>query len=626
MGKGAVFNSVVRGIDSLQRYLADIPTDKASRFPFFAESYKRHVTDLVRTADELAVRADDTIPTRLLENIERQARDRALHDTKYRLYDVAQLNDMARFFRFVVPFSSAIMDSYIKYSRIIRDNPGVVLQGLYYWEMFERGENVQDENGYVLQVGDGGRERWFSVDPTTGERIEVPADRVGAHRYVQFRLPSDILPTNRLFGTQAKPVFAINKKSFNVFLDLPATGPLVAVPASEFALSHPEFGENAFIKRFVLPFGPSTDWTKIGLPSNVRAAMNAFDEEDGNSAEGHAKAIFQAELIAYGRGERDTPPTFAEARERSAMLRGLRIFTTWISPVSFQAQSPYQPYLDAYRQLRAEDPESADEKFLARHGDEFYALQMTVTRNNAGILATVQSHKAYMAHKELITAYPELAGLITGQAGGSFSKSVYEAQKDMPLRPGQQKRLREIMSIEDSVRALERNRVWDEYTKLMDLITAELAERGLSTMRGARARDLVEMRDQFIATNAYWIDPETGQEVFSPWYEDFTSVDHELMNKRIDSMWEIVKDPDLQKRNDIRGLIDYLHLREDFQRRMRQRGFKTLNSRGARELHRQWLERSFALRERYPDFGRVWSRWLSQDDELAFSKVVSGGN
>jgi hypothetical protein len=115
---------------------------------------------------------------------------------------------------------------------------------------------------------------------------------------------------------------------------------------------------------------------------------------------------------------------------------------------------------------------------------------------------------------------------------------VYEAQKEMPLRPGQQKRLREVLSIEDSVTTVERDRVWEQYTKMMDLITATMVDRGLATLRGSRAEDLAAMRDAFVEKNKYWTDPETGRQVFSPWYRDFSAVDHTNVDKRIEEMWD----------------------------------------------------------------------------------------
>lgn len=654
-GRSAAFHRVAGAINSVQRWMFDMPTDKLSRFPFFAESYRRHLNELVSlkvrsTKPKVVITDDDGIQKVPVQKMadedfftdddlmryDRMARDRAFFDTRYYLYDVAQMNDLARMFRFIVPFSSAIMDSYIKYGRIIKNNPAVVLQGLYYWEMFERNETVQDDNGYILRKDAQGNEHWYSRDPSTGDFSEVPkygedpttGERVqlaGKHRYTIFRLPSELgnLVGKKLYGVEMNPGIAINKESFNVFIDLPSTGPLVAIPVNQFALANPEFGESKAIQKFVLPFGPTTN-SAHWIPANVRTLWGQFDAEDGNTAEGQAKAIYQAELISYARNERDEPPSFTEVREKAAMLRSLRFMNSWFSPASFQFQSPYQPYVDAYRQLATQDPASADERFLAQHGDEFYAVAMTVSRNNAGIRATLDSHKSFLRHKGLVEQFPELAGLIVGQDGGPFSKAVYEAQKQLPLRAGSNQKVREIMTLDESAQELEKRRVWDDYSKLMDMIRSEMVDLGITSLRNRRAAHLVKLRDEFIAKNKYWDDPASGKPQFSPWYNDFTAVDHAQIDKRIESLWTIVQDPDLQNREDIRGLVEYLSMREWAQEEMRAIGVSTLNNQKARRIRDRWDSSVHGLVEENPEFAVLWARWLSQDDELTIGGGASG--
>lgn len=641
LGKGAVFDMVSRGIDKAQKYLSDLPVDKLSRFPFFAESYRRHLTSLVKTADAHYFKNDDYVPGRLMYNLEQQARELALYDTKYHLYDVAQLNDVARFMRLVVPFSSAMADAYIKYARIIRESPGAVLQGAYYWEMFERNEQVQDENGNILEKDSRGIDHWYSVDPKTGQRTEVTGDKIGGGRYVVFRFPSDLekisghlagpgpalveKAARSLYGTKALPVMAINKKSFNVFLDLPSTGPLVALPANEFALSNPAFGDSKIIKQFVLPFGPSTDRGKVFVPGSVRTAWEAFTSTDGLKAEVQAKAIFQAELIAYSRGERETPPSFDEVRGRAQMMKYVRFATSFGSPLAIQYNSPYQPWLNAYRQMVAVNPDNADEHFLAQYGDEMYAVAMSVTRNVGGIPATLNGDAARKRYADMIAQFPDLAGLIVGSDGaGAFSKSVYEAQKTQEIRPGDSDKMREVVGLEDSVKDLQKRHIWQQYSNRMDEITSAMADRGLASLRGAAAADLAAARDKFINDNMYWTDPVSGQQAFSPWYDDFTTTDNAQIDKRIEQMWQIVQDPGLQKRDDIRGLIDYLSMREATQRQMAENGFQTLGSQQAADLRQEWESTSFALIESNPTFGALWNRWLSNDTELTLGGAIGG--
>jgi hypothetical protein len=175
------------------------------------------------------------------------------------------------------------------------------------------------------------------------------------------------------------------------------------------------------------------------------------------------------------------------------------------------------------------------------------------------------------------------------------------------------------MSLDESVKDLERRRVWGDYVKMMDLITADMADKGLNSLRGARAAQLVEIRNAFVEANKYWTDPATGEEVVSPWYEDFSNVDESQMDNRIGAMWRIVKDPDLQKRDDIRGLISYLNARLRIQNEMANAGYQTLTGTKARGLKERWQQEQFALRESNPAFGALWNRWLSRDEELSLS-------
>jgi hypothetical protein len=87
-------------------------------------------------------------------------------------------------------------------------------------------------------------------------------------------------------------------------------------------------------------------------------------------------------------------------------------------------------------------------------------------------------------------------------------------------------------------------------------------------------------------------------------------------------LWQIVQDSELQKRDDIRGLIDYLHLRRQTQDSMARKGYRTLNSIKATGLRERWEMDVFRLIESNPAFGRVYARWLSRDNELQLPRGV----
>lgn len=143
----------------------------------------------------------------------------------------------------------------------------------------------------------------------------------------------------------------------------------------------------------------------------------------------------------------------------------------------------------------------------------------------------------------------------------------------------------------------------------------------MNSLRGRAASELAARRDAFIEKNKYWTDPVSGQQAFSPWFEEYSTVDHSAMGRRIEAMWQIVQSPDLQKRDDIRGLIDYLSAREAIQQEMAQNGFATLTSQQATSLAAKWEAQAFSIRESNPAFGALWNRWLSRDDNLALGGV-----
>lgn len=610
-----VFKNTIR---TIQKYLSDLPVDKIARFPFMSLAYKKHATELTKIAGQY-FKDHDAIPEAVVNTIKNMAREKAYHDMRYSLYDTAQRNDFAYATRFLMPFSSAMMDSYIKYGRKIRENPMLLVQGAYYWDTFEREEMVQDENGNVAKYGPGGTLSWYSVDPDTGVKTLVPPEKVGKYKYVQFQLPTILAKVlgRKYYGVDAKPVLAVNKENLNVFLNMPSAGPLVAFPANEFALHHPEFADNSIIKKFVLPYGPSADRAKVALPSTVRSAWDAFVADDTTTPSGQAAAVMQAELIAYGLGTRNTPPTFEEARSKAASLRFLRFMTVFGAPAAVQLKSPYQPYIDSYRQLVEKDPATAGSEFMRLHGDEFYAVQLSVTRNNTGLTATLQSGKAYEKYKDLITRFPEFGGLIVGSEGaGEFSKAVYEQQKDTPLEDGSGRTLRQMIPLKDSVTELDTKVKWQKYSQLMDLITSALTDRGLKSVRSKGAEDLLAARDNFVLANKFWNDPVSGDKALSPWYADYQTSDRSAMESRIAALRVIAADDKLQKRDDIQGLARYLAQRDKMQAVLKQWSVKSLDSPSAAGFRNAWDEIVHNMVESNPAFGSLWNRWLSNDNTL----------
>ena len=615
-------NTIRKWADRTFKVLSDMPADKASRFPFFAERYRAHAEDIVRGAQAQYAAAGRVMPATELEHVQQLARTRALADVKKYLYDTSASQDVAAALRLAVPFASAAADSFYKWGVIVRQG-GTIPPVLNLWKLWttpDRNGLVVDEEGNVKHWS-GTEFEWYSVNPKTSEQTRLPEGHAPKHEYIVFQLPSGLQPET---ASGAKMVSYINKDTFNTFLGLPTAGPLIAIPANEFALKIPELNDNVFVRKFILPFGPSADVWKTGVPANVRNAWElAFGSVDeSTSTRGIAQAVLQTEYTRYVLGERSTPPTMAEVKEAASDLRGLQFLSQFMG-MSTQLRSPYQPFIDYYHQLQAKDPENALARFYDEMGEEYRMLTASVSRNMLGLPASVATAKQQEKFRDLIAKFPDLASLIVGAEGaGEFSSAVYQAQLQQSIAPGSNKKVREILSLEESASDAERRYLWVKYGKLMDSIHADLAQRGLSSLNQKGARDLKKARDAFIDANMYWVDPQ-GARRASPWYEDFMSSDGAAMTDRLTSMAQLVQDKRLANRDDIRGLMDYLVARLDARAEMSARGFATLDSAKAARFRSQWDAYVFGLKDSNLSFASLYDRWLTTDN-LSTDFLVGG--
>lgn len=316
-------------------------------------------------------------------------------------------------------------------------------------------------------------------------------------------------------------------------------------------------------------------------------------------------------------------------------MRGLRFWAGFGGGVSTQMQSPYQPYVDYYRQLRLLEDEqlreraqqqglelegqevpSADELFYQEMGDEFFALTASVTRNALGIPATIEADNAYKKYQDLIEQHPDIASLIIGSEGaGEFSRAVYEAQKIREVRPGSGQAQRERLSLEESWEDTQERRGWLEYGKMQDLLHNDMIRLGVTSLQQVGAERLKAARDKWLEDRMF-VESPWGDVVLNPWFQAFRSVDTSRMTGRLHSMRRIVQDSRLQGRDDIRGLIEYLQLRSQFKAFMNRSGLATLDSEQAAALRASWQRAVFLLKNDNLSFGSLYDRWLTADESL----------
>lgn len=576
-------------IQSLYNNLGSKPSDTLSRHPFFSAMYEAEAKRLVDLRDSQLRKEGRRLSDSDLIAIQSKSREYALGQTRKLLYDLAEESDLAHLLRFVSPFYSAWQETITRWAGITVENPAYIARLHQVWASPERAGIITDEQGNPVGPG----EETYDSD---GKPTKI--------RYVTLRIPKwakDFPGVNG--GLDHQGTVRFNKRSFNLALQgAPGFGPTVQVPVNEIVKDRPALADSL---AFILPFGATQDTKDLLLPATAKRLQSRMDQEGDQTYRNAALRIYFDKVVDFNTGKRETKPTWAEAKKEANAFFNLRTVASWVLPAAPGFQSPYQPYIDAFRRLKEADPETADVKFLEQFGPEYFALTQSITRSVDGVAPTRGGFEARKKYQSLIETYPELGGLIVGSEGaGEFSRSVYNAQLGTPLKPGSDRKQRQAQSFEDVETKPEERLGWIEYSKAMDLIEAARVERGLPNLQVKAADDLQLLKRAAVAKI---------EQKYPAWAEAFGQTDRNAMQKRLDGMRAILGDKRIAARPEMQGLSAYLQMRELVKGVLAQRESTSIDSVANADLAFVWSTLTARLVERNLAFSDLFYRYLDRD-------------
>lgn len=503
-------------VETGYKALGSLPSDTLSRHPYFDYQFRAEAVRLSKLLDE-QLPEGTRLDGNTLRLVEKNARERALVETRSLLYDLAEESQLARMLRFFMPYANAWQEVLTRWTGLAVENPAFVARMRMVWQAPEKMGLLTDEDGNTIRPGD---------DPE-------------GDTYLTFRLPEFVKDWPFVGdAVQTESTVSLNRASPNMLLQgMPGFGPVVQMPVNELVKDRPDLEAAA---RWILPYGTTQEtWTMVLPPSAKRAYSMARGEED-RAYRNMLMRVFYDKVVDYNLAKRDDPPTYAEAKAETDAIFKIRLAASYISPVAPTFRSPYQVIIDDYRQLREADPENADERFLEKWGADYFPLTQSLSKSIDGVPPTIEGHEARQRYVDLIEKYPELGSLIVGAEGaGEFSRAVYDSQLASRVAPGSSNRQRESPDFEEASIDPERRLGWTYYGKAMDLIDAVMAERGLPNLQVKAARELAGQKRQIIAALAA---------KYPAWYEDFQDQDRGKWAKRVDAFREIVKDERLKER------------------------------------------------------------------------------
>jgi hypothetical protein len=583
-------------INAAYERLGSLGTDHLSRNPYFRHVYQNEMKRRIGKFQETG--GEYVLDHGALRSIEASARRKALMETRDLLYDLAESSRFADLVHNLMPFYNAWQEVLTRWAGLAWENPVWVSHA----RMVLEGE---------VDLGDFMQ----TVEDDRGER------------YYQFRVPEFArgLVKNG-FANLAGDDFGLIRfraDSLNMVTQgLPGFGPLIQYPASKLVMEKPQLMEAL---QFMLPYGPVDSLRNTFLPAYGERIYSALSQDRAH--ESQVLRLMMHRMTEMAEGERDeidfsdgdaVAAFIQEAQSDGRNFMLFRAVASAFSPAQVGFSSPYQPYIEKYREMKRKDPKGADDEFMrylmAEGQAGFFTLAARTTRNNEGLPSTIEAVEIREKYQDLINTYPSLGSLILGIEGGGaakFNAAVYERQLNEETFPGSGVTRRERLTPYEMIVDVREREGWATYGMISDVIQTAMQAQGLRNLRGKAGKPLAQLKRVVVSNLA---------ERYPLWYRDLRDPELSEWPERIEGMRAIVADERLSGRQDIESLGGYLAARDMVTGVLAYRaasgGASTLSAEANTDLRLMWETVTDNMIEN-PTFSDLFWRWLEYDKLLS---------
>lgn len=601
------------------KHVADIPADVLSRHPVFLQLHQTEMENLIRQQYHYKMQnfGNDTITPREWDQMNQKAAGRAQRQMSQIVYDPTNTVG-SQGLRFVYPFFKPFIDGVDRWAGLVAERPEQLSKLSKIYNAPVAANLVTDTDGH--HVGADGYASYQVMDPNTKKMVTKRTFVPLKDRMLHFKAPW-AKPGSKEYGAP------IRMGSLNTILPGdpwfdPGSGPIVQVAGNQLAKTSPSMGD--FLQwAKILPYGPSDNISDMFTPKYMKDAYNAAVGKDVNNT-AYQSALLDVINMRTAKyyedlraGKHVDPPKMGDIQKEAKNFLWLQTLTDWISPVSVKnspmAGTKYQFFVDQYKALQAQDPQSARANFLAQFGEDYMGFTAAVSKS-MGISASIPADKQMEKYRDLIAEDPDMAPLVIGDVynGGPFSKSVYLKQMSDEIGGT---RVREKLTAEESINQERVQEGWDRYGQASKALNAELIRAGFTsyTQKGA---EVFQQAKQNIVNNLAQQNPG--------WAKAFGTTDRNAVPNRIQFMEQMVTDPRIMNdplRKDAQVLRDYLVVRNQYKQLLAQRGLQSLSfdtagnpSGQAADIGYAWRQQQMYYQNHSVQFESLFQRYLSNDD------------
>ena len=590
-------------ISAVYKVLGTIPENTAVRHPFYNQMWKTESDRLVEMAKAQGVEMTDATKYR----INKSAHRFALKQTRDVLYTIERYSNPAVVLRWIMPFFPAIENTIKTWLRIGWNDWSVVARADLIW-------NAPNAAGLVVD----------------SEGNEVPPGApFGSDQFIRLPEPFREALSNYMPGGLVPD---IPKGSLNVVLQgespiIPGVGPTVSVPVSMMVAAKPDLEETLLnlvgedIYKTVVPFGrPNQDPLDLILPATAKR-LRTLANEDSKEFKDSVLQIWRDDMTRWevSGGNPENKPTPEQAIDKARDYWQMRLWWNALAPVSARFASPYDFYLNKYREYVTDLGWSEGEKkFDEEFGPAYRRFKESLTVGTTGMSPDQQAYKMLQTNQslwnELVSNDPELGQLITNPiARGEFSPAVYEWMQGRAIAPGSNVIFRTSQSVEEFERNANIDQGWSDYMRTRAIVDEMLAQRGLVELGDDGAEDIKDAFNQWLM----------GQESNnSDWYTEWNGRrGQDKTRSTITALTKIVNDePFMSSTPNPRmwtAVQEYLDGRDIIvqmlQDRYSQGGSLDINTKGNADILDAWEQYRSRLVSADTEFAALYDRWLEFD-------------
>ena len=606
--------------DNIFAVLAEIPSDQLARHPYFKTVYEREIRRIINPL--VNENEQISLSQKKINEIEAFAREEALRETRELLYDLRETTPLAEMLGNVSPFFNAWQEVIGRWSGIAVDNPTFVanVYRLYSkeWEASALGlSEIEDENG----------NKYLTF------RLTGPAyDEEGNERTIFDVMPESV--KNRLIPKPLRDTnntVRFSKDSLNTMLEgSPGVGPMVTIPVREAAVASPQLEETlSFMFPFGHPQGGVFDrFVKANLPSWAKAVDDVLRETHRYEAvQTRMYRDLVIEMQASGEFiDWSDEAVWRDLEEESANRADqwflFKFGTALLSPASTTMVSSFEPLKQEYREMVKEHGTLvAEDMFLSKYGEDFFALTSALSRSNDGLPASVTIEEKRQKHKRLIETLGDsgVAAYVVGAVGSDmetmrYSQIIQNSQFLESVTPGSKTKRRELFTGRELIETNQARLGWRAWGQISDWTKSkqdEAAAAGLSTNLNSKHLRAVSAVKQAAAAQLAKSNPAWGKE-----YND-TSSSAEKRNSINNAFIKVLSDPVVSQRDSARHIAEYYRVRMWVQSQLVSRkaagGSAQLeNSKSNADLLAVWenVRTEMSLN---PQFSAVFDRYFVRD-------------